>query len=72
MPPMIMNVRYMPTFSPTAVFGLNEPSSAMISPQNPARPGRPSEAIATNAKMPAILGINSLMPPPISAISRVW
>ena len=54
------------------MFGLNEPSSAITSPQNPARPGRPSEAIATNAKIPASFGIVCDMPPPISEIWRVW
>ena len=44
----------------------------MTSPQNPARPGSPSEAMATNAKIPASFGICSDMPPPISAIWRVW
>ena len=45
-----MNQRNSPIDRPAA--GLYEESSDITSPQNPARPGSPSEAIATNAKMP--------------------
>ncbi len=68
-----MNVRKSPTWSArTNSFGLNELSNAMSSPQNPASPGRPREAIATNAKTLPSFGIVCSMPPPIFAISRVW
>ena len=69
-PPRIMNARKRPTFNPATVlvFGLNEPRSAITSPQNPARPGRPNDAIATKAKIPDIFGMISDMPPPMSAI----
>jgi hypothetical protein len=69
-PPAIMKPRYRPMLSPAA--GLNAPSSDITSPQKPARPGSPSEAIATKAKMPASFGIVCPMPPPIVAMSRVW
>ena len=38
----------------------------------PGEAGSPSEAIATNANTPASLGICCDIPPPISAICRVW
>ncbi len=43
----------------------------MNSPQNPARPGRPSEAMAVNASIPPRIGI-SFMFPPRRDISLVW
>ena len=52
--------------------GLNDDSSAITSPQNPASPGSPSEAIATNANTPPRYGSFCISPPPISEISRVW
>ena len=51
--------------------GLYEPTSDMNSPQNPARPGRPSEAIAVKARIPPMTGI-SFMLPPRRDISLVW
>ena len=73
MPPITMNTRNRPTWSPsTNSLGLNELSSAITSPQKPASPGSPSEAIATNANTPPSFGIVCSMPPPIFAISRVW
>ena len=44
----------------------------MTSPQKPASPGRPSDAIATKANTPPSFGIFVIMPPPISAICLVW
>ena len=43
----------------------------MNSPQNPARPGSPSEAMAVKAKIPPIQGMSFWLPPR-RAISRVW
>ena len=70
MPPAIMNARNSGVDSDWA--GLKLESSAITSPQNPASPGRPSEAIATNANTPPRYGSFCITPPPISAISRVW
>ena len=57
--------------SASASAGLYAPTSDRNSPQNPARPGRPSEAIDEYASSPASHGIISAMPPR-RAISRVW
>ena len=65
-----MNARNSVVDSPSA--GLKLESNAITSPQNPARPGRPSDAIATNANTPPRYGSFCMSPPPISAISRVW
>ena len=69
MDPMTMAVRNRARLAP--VKGLNEASRAMNSPQNPARPGRPREAMAAKARMPPRMG-SVFWLPPRRAISRVW
>ena len=70
MPPSTISVRNRRQREPGA--GLYAESSAITSPQNPARPGSPSDAIAVNASRLPSYGTFWSMPPPISAISRVW
>ena len=69
MPPNTMSVRYRPTFSPTGWYAENSEST---SPQNPASPGSPIDAIAVNANTNPRYGTFRSMPPPRSAIWRVW
>ena len=67
-PPNTISVRN----SPTWANGRYDEYRARTSPQNPASPGRPSDAIAVNQKIAPSFGRTWLTPPPISAICRVW
>ena len=51
--------------------GLYEAKIAGNSPQNPAKPGSPKEAIAQNPKIQPILGACTKSPPSLD-MSKVW
>ena len=67
--PITIEVRNTPSDSPSS--GLNAPSRAMNSPQNPARPGRPSEAMAAKPRIQPSRGAWISMPDK-RLISSVW
>ena len=66
---MTMYVRKTPSDNPAA--GLYDARIDGNSPQNPARPGKPSEAIAQKPRIQPKRGMRCSKPP-ICRISRVW